>query len=205
MNQDRIFWGAGAVILLLSVGLGAQVYSLFSQIEEKERTIRLLGAELRRRTGGAGPLQANLTEEGGRLFSLKIRLRAKNKEIEEMKDDLIQKEDEIESIRGESGKRESAFRSLRVEAEEAEKKMSLLLREKKNLEGRLVSVKNEITDRLKEKEKEALALRKDNEALKNSLDGLKQSVQVLERQNRKLAEPRLPEDAREKIKEFGFK
>ena len=40
MKPDRIFWGAGAIILLLSVGLGVQVFSLSRRLEEKDRTIR---------------------------------------------------------------------------------------------------------------------------------------------------------------------
>ncbi|MEE9240495.1 MAG: hypothetical protein V3U53_04830, partial [bacterium] len=70
---------------------------------------------------------------------------------------------------------------------------------------RLTSAGKSGTDRLKEKEKEVVSLRKDNDALRESIEGFKQSIQVLKKENRKLAAPRLPAEAREKIKEFGSK
>ena len=64
MKPDRIFWGAGALILLLSVELGVQVFSLSRRLEEKDRTIRLLEAAFRGKSAGAGQLQAALSSEG---------------------------------------------------------------------------------------------------------------------------------------------
>ena len=56
---------------------------------------------------------------------------------------------------------------------------------------------------MKEKEREIVSLKKDNDMLRESFAGLKESVRILEKQKKKLAAPRLPKDAREKIKEFG--
>lgn len=203
MKPDRIFWGAGALMLLLSVGLGVQVNSLSGRLAEKDRTIRLLGAELRKISAGAGPLQASLTSEGSRLFSLKIKLRSKNKEIENMKDDLVQKEGELDTARDEASGKSAAIRTLRGELMETGMELTRLVNEKKELEKRLASRGKSDADRLKEKEKEIVSLKKDNDALKESLDGLKESVQTLRKQKKKLAAPRLPKEVREKIKEFG--
>ena len=203
MKPDRIFWGAGVIAILLVVGLGVQVFSLSRRIDEKDRTIRLLGAALRRKSAGAGPLQAALSSEGSRLFSLKIKLRSKNREIEDMKDDLVQKEGELDTARGESSGKSAAIRDLRGELKEAEKKLTRFVNEKKELEKQLVARGKSGADRLREKEKEIVSLKKDNDALKDSLDGIKESVQILQKQKKKLAAPRLPKEAREKIREFG--
>ncbi len=205
MKPDRIFWGAGALILLLSVGLGIQVFFLSRRLEEKDRTIRLLGAALREKSAGAEPLRAALSSEGSRLFSLKIKLRAKNREIEDMKDDLVQKEGELDAARGESGEKSAAIRALRGNLREAENKLTRLVEEKKELEKRLAARGKSGADRLEEKEKEITSLRKDNGALRDSLAGLKESVRILRKQKKKLAAPRLPKDAREKVREFGAK
>jgi chromosome segregation ATPase len=139
------------------------------------------------------------------VFSLRIRLRAKDKEIKELVSRLILRGQELDSARGRLGDGEKTVRALRESLNESEKNLSGLRAEKGKLEERLASLIARQTRAMAGKENEIASLDKKNKALLKSVEKFKRSARNLERKNIKLAQPRLPKELREKLKEFGAK
>ena len=203
MKSSRAVWVVSALIVILGLAVSAQISTLFGKLKNRERTIRLLSAEVRRRA--AAPISAGLTNGESRVFSLRIRLRAKDKEIKELVSRLILRGQELDSARGKLGDGKKTVRALRESLNESEKNLSGLRAEKGKLEERLASLIARQTRAMAGKENEIASLDKKNKALLRSVEKLKRSARILERKNLKLAQPRLPKELREKLKEFGAK
>lgn len=203
MKSSRAVWAVSALIVILGLAVSAQIFSLFGKLKNRERTIRLLSAEVRRRA--AAPIPAGLTDGGSRVFSLRIRLRSKDNEIKELVSRLILRGQELDSARGKLGDGEKTVRALRESLNESEKNLSGLRAEKGKLEERLASLIARQTRAMAGKENEIASLDKKNKALLRSVEKFKRSARILERKNIKLAQPRLPKELREKLKEFGAK
>ncbi|HBK80916.1 MAG TPA: hypothetical protein DDZ83_14810 [Nitrospinae bacterium] len=203
MKSSRAVWAVSALIVILGLAVSAQISTLFGKLKNRERTIRLLSAEVRRRA--AAPISAGLTNGESRVFSLRIRLRAKDKEIKELVSRLILRGQELDSARGKLGDGKKTVRALRESLNESEKNLSGLRAEKGKLEERLASLIARQTRAMAGKENEIASLDKKNKALLRSVEKLKRSARILERKNMKLAQPRLPKELREKLKEFGAK
>ena len=203
MKSSRAVWVVSALIVILGLAVSVQISTLFGKLKNRERTIRLLSTEVRRRA--AAPISAGLTNGESRVFSLRIRLRAKDKEIKELVSRLILRGQELDSARGKLGDGKKTVRALRESLNESEKNLSGLRAEKGKLEERLASLIARQTRAMAGKENEIASLDKKNKALLRSVEKLKRSARILERKNMKLAQPRLPKGLQEKFKEFGAK
>ncbi len=201
MKSSRLIWAVSTLIVVFGVAVSAQIFALYGKLQNRERVIRLLSAEIQRKS--AAPVRADLTSGNGQSISARLRRRAREKEIKKLAANLMIRSEDLESARETLGARGRTIRTLNLDLEGGRNKLRALLEANQALEEQMTALKAGRAKDLEEKEAALAALQQKNEALNESIETLKLSMNSLEKRNKELAKPRLPREVIEKIKEFG--
>jgi chromosome segregation ATPase len=203
MKSNRLIWIISGLIVIFGVAVSAQIFALFGKLKSRERTIRLLSAEIRRKSNP--PVRADLTSVGGGSIVSRLKLRSKDKEINELATNLVLRGGELDSVRKELGSREKMVQTLKRSLAAGEKKRRRLLDGKKALETEMVTLRARNASELRKKDAALAALARKNKALLESIENLKEDAENLKAQKKKLTQPKIPKEFKERIRDFGAK
>lgn len=134
MSRPRTRILVSGLILCLSLALGVQVYLLYDQLGEKDRTIRLLAAEVQRLSSVVAPLSGALDGQGDSLITLRYRLRERDKQVRLLEEEKQRRRLDLLAAEQESSKSGEALRDVREKLQAAQRSLLVLEGEKKKLE-----------------------------------------------------------------------
>ncbi len=201
MKSTRLIWMASILIVVFGIAVSAQIYALYEKLQARERTIRLLSAEVLRKS--SAPVRADFENGVGSSISARLRLRSKRKEIDELTANLMLVSGELDAAKKALGVKERTIMDRNRDIDVGKKRMDTLLVEKKKNEEHLALLEARRTREFEEKQAQVVALQKRNAELLESVEKFKENTGVLEKKRKELSKPKLPKVLKEKIRELS--
>lgn len=201
MKSTRVIWMASILIVVFGIAVSAQIYALYEKLQARERTIRLLSAEVQRKSSAT--VQADFENGRGGSISARLKLRSKRKEIAELMTNLILVSGELDAAKQALGVKERTIMNRNRDIDASKKRVNNILVEKKKIEEKLVLLEARRTRELKEKQAQVVALQNRNAELLESNEKFKKDAGLLKKKSKELSKPKLPKALEEKIRELS--
>lgn len=197
MFSGRILQIIVAGIVVLCLFLATRIYGLYQEagrknqiilrlsqgIQERDRVLREFSAQVEGSALDPRPFGGQLSRNKSKIYSLKVKLRNKEMEMQKLRDELTQREGEIIGLRELISKRDKKMRFLRGEVRYQEKSVEGLKgvnREIARKLSRFLIFEKEVS----EKEREIAGLKKKNAGLTESVSRMRRSAELLQQQLR---------------------
>ncbi|MBT3351242.1 MAG: hypothetical protein HOC91_11735 [Nitrospinaceae bacterium] len=201
MKFTRLIWMASILIVVFGIAVSTQIYVLYGKLQSRERTIRLLNAEVQRKSNV--PARTDFGSVMGSSISARLKLRSNKKEIDELMTNLMFVSGELDEVKKDIGVKEKTILNQNREIGAAKKRMSILLVEKKKNVEQLVLLRAGSAAELAEKQAQVEALQKRNAELLELVEKFKEDTGNLKKKKKESSKQKLPKALEEKIRNLS--
>ena len=201
MKFTRLIWMASILIVVFGIAVSTQIYVLYGKLQSRERTIRLLNAEVQRKSNV--PARTDFGSVMGSSISARLKLRSNKKEIDELMTNLMFVSGELDEVKKDIGVKEKTILNQNREIGAAKKRMSILLVEKKKNVEQLVLLRAGSAAELAEKQAQVEALQKRNAELLELVEKFKEDTGNLKKKKKESSKQKFPKALEEKIRNLS--